>query len=55
MLKWNYTYISSITNDEFTRYYLSNMKNGNGLSSGIAHFVADICFSLIGFKPMSIH
>ncbi len=22
MLKWNYTYISSITNDEFTRYYL---------------------------------
>ena len=22
MLEWNYTYISSITNDEFTRYYL---------------------------------
>ncbi len=22
MLEWNYTYISSITNDEFNRYYL---------------------------------
>lgn len=34
MLEWNYTYISSITNDEYTRYYsLMNIKKQNRLAA----------------------
>ena len=35
MLEWNYTYISSITNDEFTRYYLLMNNEKQKKSCGI--------------------
>ena len=52
MLKWNYTYISSITNDEFTRYYLSFVGNPVEQKNGMHYNCVKIFFAKTASTPI---